>query len=80
MICKNYIPVETRLIASLQRADSTNDLRVLYNLSSLKIITYRAVPETILIPLRVYICIDLLFLTYTVVKDSEVYGVQAIHF
>ncbi|RUS92868.1 hypothetical protein DSM106972_097930 [Dulcicalothrix desertica PCC 7102] len=31
MICKNYIPVETRLIASLQRADFMNDLGLLYH-------------------------------------------------
>ncbi|GJD16584.1 hypothetical protein RIVM261_015400 [Rivularia sp. IAM M-261] len=30
MICKNYNPVETRLIASLRRADFTNDLGLLY--------------------------------------------------
>ncbi|WP_158632889.1 hypothetical protein [Dulcicalothrix desertica] len=41
MSCEKCIHVETRLIASLQRADFTNDLGLLYQQIALKLILSR---------------------------------------
>ncbi|TWH44013.1 hypothetical protein [Dulcicalothrix desertica] len=38
MSCKNYIRVETRLIASLQPTNFTNDLGLLYSGATLKML------------------------------------------